>query len=132
MKIAVVSDDGTNISQHFGRARQYVVLAVEEGNVVSREKRNKVGHHTLGNDECCEAASGERHGFDAGAQSRHVGMAEGIADCQTLIAGGMGWGAYKSLKDRGIDVVVTNVENIEDAVRLYLDGKLPNIMQRLH
>jgi predicted Fe-Mo cluster-binding NifX family protein len=59
-------------------------------------------------------------------------MVETIADCQVLIAGGMGWGAYESLKSRGIEPVVTDVENIEEAVRLYLEGKLPNLMERLH
>jgi len=44
----------------------------------------------------------------------------------------MGWGAYDSLKSRGIETVVTDVENIEEAIKLYLDGKLPNLMERLH
>jgi len=44
----------------------------------------------------------------------------------------MGWGAYDSLKNAGIEVVVTDVENIDEAVRLYLEGKLPNLMERLH
>jgi len=30
MKIALVSDDGTNVSKHFGRA-QYVVFTLENG-----------------------------------------------------------------------------------------------------
>ena len=59
-------------------------------------------------------------------------MAETIADCQVLIAGGMGWGAYESLKSRGIETVVTDVDDIEKAVTLYLQGKLPNLMERLH
>jgi predicted Fe-Mo cluster-binding NifX family protein len=29
MKIAIVSDDGMTISQHFGRATYYVVVSVE-------------------------------------------------------------------------------------------------------
>jgi hypothetical protein len=29
--IAVISDDGRTVSQHFGRARYYVVLTVENG-----------------------------------------------------------------------------------------------------
>jgi predicted Fe-Mo cluster-binding NifX family protein len=44
----------------------------------------------------------------------------------------MGWGAYDSLKSRGIEPVVTDVEDIEEAVKLYLEGKLPNLMERLH
>jgi predicted Fe-Mo cluster-binding NifX family protein len=132
MKIAAISDDGVNISQHFGRAPVYVVLSVEDGKVVGREIRPKAGHHTFAADQHPDTAPGERHGYDAGAQSRHDTMAQSIADCQVLIAGGMGWGAYESLKSRGIETMVTDIENIEDAVKLYLQGKLPNLMERLH
>ncbi len=132
MKIAAISEDGTTISQHFGRAPYYVVLTVENGKVVSKEKRDKAGHHTFGGGQHPETVPGERHGFDAGAQSRHAAMAQSIDDCKIVIAGGMGWGAYESLKSRGIETVVTDVEDIEEAVKLYLQGKLPNLMERLH
>jgi predicted Fe-Mo cluster-binding NifX family protein len=59
-------------------------------------------------------------------------MAETIADCQVLIAGGMGWGAYESLESRNIQPIVTDIRNIDEAVKLYLEGKLPNLMERLH
>src|SRR4030042_477499 len=132
MKIAAISEDGATISQHFGRAPLYVVATVEDGKVVNKEKRDKAGHHTFSGDQHPETAPGERHGYDAGAQSRHDTMAQSIDDCQVLLAGGMGWGAYESLKSRGLETVVTDVEDIEKAVKLYLDGKLPNLMERLH
>ncbi len=132
MKIAAVSDDGVTISQHFGRAPLYVVITTENGKVVSKETRPKAGHHTFAAGEHQDTAPGERHGYDAGAQSRHATMAQSIADCQVLIAGGMGWGAYENLKSRSIETIVTDIENIEEAVKLYLDGKLPNLMDRLH
>ena len=132
MKIATITEDGVTVSQHFGRAPYYLVTTVEDGKVVKIEKRDKAGHHTFATGQHPETEPGERHGYDAGAQSRHAVMAQGIADCQVLIAGGMGWGAYESLKSRGIETVVTDVENIEVAVRLYVDGKLPNLMERLH
>ena len=44
MKIAVITDDGKTISQHFGRALHYQVLTIEEGKVVDREMRDKLGH----------------------------------------------------------------------------------------
>jgi predicted Fe-Mo cluster-binding NifX family protein len=109
-----------------------VVLTVEKGKVVNREKRDKAGHHTFASGQHPETVPGERHGYDAGAQSRHAAMAQSIDDCKVLIAGGMGWGAYESLKSRGIETVVTDVENIEDAVKRYSEGKLPNLMERLH
>jgi len=132
MKIAAVSDDGYKISQHFGRAPYYVVLTVENGVIVNKEQRPKAGHHTFAAQEPHKMAPGERHGFDEGSQSRHASMAETIADCQVLFAGGMGWGAYESLKGYNIEPVITDVENIYKAVELYLKGKLPNLMDRLH
>ena len=121
MKIAAITEDGITISQHFGRAPYYLVVTIEDGKIVSKEKRDKVGHHNFAGSEHSETAPGERHGYDAAAQSRHSMMAQSIADCQVLFAGGMGWGAYDSLKKAGIEVIVTDVENIDEAVKLYLD-----------
>ena len=36
MKLAVITDDGKTISQHFGRAVYYAILAVEDGQVVQK------------------------------------------------------------------------------------------------
>jgi predicted Fe-Mo cluster-binding NifX family protein len=132
MKIAVISEDGVTISQHFGRAPLYVVVTVENGKVVSKENRNKAGHHTFSGHPHVEPGPGERHGYDAGSQSKHAQMAQSIDDCQSLLAGGMGWGAYDSLKSHGIETIITDVTNIDEAVQLYIDGKLPNLMERLH
>jgi predicted Fe-Mo cluster-binding NifX family protein len=53
-------------------------------------------------------------------------------DCQLLIAGGMGWGAQVSLKQNGIESLITDVNNIDEAIQLYIQGKLPNLTERLH
>lgn len=132
MKIAAVTEDGTTISQHFGRAPYYLVMEAADGKVVSKEKRDKAGHHTFAGAEHHETVPGQRHGYDAGAQSLHAAMAQTIEDCQVLLAGGMGWGAHDSLKNAGIKVVVTDVEDIDTAVNLYLQDNLPNLMERLH
>jgi predicted Fe-Mo cluster-binding NifX family protein len=131
MKIAAITEDGTTVSQHFGRASLYVVVTVEDGKVTNKETRSKTGHHTFA-ERHSELAPGERHGYDSGAQTRHASMAESIADCQVLIAGGMGWGAYESMKSYNIEPVVTDVEHIDEAVKLYIGGKLTNLMERLH
>jgi len=132
MKIAAVSDDGVSISQHFGRAPHYVVLTIEEGQIVSDELRPKVGHHTFASQEHSHAAPGERHGCDAGSEPKHRLMAETITDCEVLIAGGMGWGAYESLRVRGIRPIITDLTNIREAVLRLLRGELPDQMERLH
>ncbi len=132
MKIAVISDDGTSISQHFGRAPLYVVVTVEEGKVVGKESRDKAGHHTFAAHQPPDLAPCESHGYDAGSQARHQSMAGTISDCQVLLAGGMGWGAYESMQSYNIKPVVTDAKSIDEAVQLYLDGKLTNLMERLH
>jgi len=134
MKIAVVTEDEVTISQHFGRAPYYVVVTTQDGKIVSREKRNKAGHHTAGSHDCHEDQSCHdgKHGMDAESQSKHAGMVANILDSQVLISGGMGYGAYESLESSGIEPIITDAESIDEAVKLYLDGKLVNLMEKLH
>jgi predicted Fe-Mo cluster-binding NifX family protein len=132
MKIAVVTEDGATISQHFGRAPYYVVLTVEDGQVVGREQREKVAHghgHDHGGHVAIE---GQAHGFDAASQDVHGRMAAPIFDCQLLLARGMGMGAFQNLVQAGIQVVITDVPVIDDAVAAYLAGTLTNHIERLH
>ena len=132
MKIAAVSEDGVNISQHFGRAPYYVVLTVEGNEIVDSDTRPKAGHHTFAAQEHPRLAPGERHGYDPGSQAKHRSMAETIADCEVLIAGGMGQGAYEGLRGYGIRPIVTDVGDIREAVGRYLEGNLPDLRERLH
>jgi len=132
MKIAAASDDEVNISQHFGRASHYVVLTVEDCKVLGQETRAKAGHQTFAAHEPLKLAPGERHGYDTGSETRHESMVEAISDCQVLIAGGMGWGAYESMKEHGIETIVTDVKDIGEATELYLAGNLPDLTERLH
>jgi predicted DNA-binding protein (UPF0251 family)/predicted Fe-Mo cluster-binding NifX family protein len=131
-KIAVISDDGKTISQHFGRAPYYVVVTLEGNKIVSREQRAKAGHHSFGEQADEHPAPGVPHGFDAGSQAKHAVMAQPIGDCKVLLAGGMGRGAYESLRSAGIESIITDIADIDSAVGLYNQGKLPNLMGRLH
>lgn len=132
MKIAAISDDEVSISRHFGRALYYVIVTIEDGKIIAKETRSKAGHQTFAAHEPPKLAPGERHGYDAGSHTRHAAMAEVISECQVLLAGGMGWGAYEAMQGYGIEPIVTDVENIDEAVELYLAGRLPNMMERLH
>jgi len=132
MKIAAISDDGVTISQHFGRASLYVVVTVEDGQIVDTESRSKLGHHSFTGQDHEPEMQGERHGYGQGAQARHTSMMETISDCQALLSGGMGWGAFEAVKEMGIDAVITDVADIKQAASLYAEGKLPNLRDRLH
>jgi predicted Fe-Mo cluster-binding NifX family protein len=131
MKIAVITDDGTSISRHFGRARFYSVFTVEDGEIVKREMRDKMGHHQFVHEEGLVDEQG-RHGFGPGSQDRHAAMAQAIEDCDALLCAGMGWGAYESMKQAGIKTLVTDIVNIADAVQAYLDGTIVDRTDLLH
>jgi predicted Fe-Mo cluster-binding NifX family protein len=132
MKIAAVSEDGITISQHFGRAPFYVVVTVENKTIISREKRDKMGHAHFAGGPHAEGEDSRGHGFDPAAQSRHASMAAAISDCQVLLVRGMGAGAYEFMRQAGIQPVVTDIANIEEAVQAYLAGELVDHTEKLH
>lgn len=138
MKIAVITEDGKTISQHFGRAPYYMVLTIEEGKITQREMRNKLGHnqfagqehHAAGHHEDEHHAAG--HGLDSASHDKHASMAEAIADCKAILCGGMGMGAYESMRRLNIKPVVTDLVNIEEAAQAFIDGKLIDHTELLH
>jgi len=133
IKIAAISDDGQTLSQHFGRAQFYTVLTIVDGKVTTREQREKIGHtHFAGEEHAEDKADPRGHGFDPAAQTRHASMVANIADCQVLLARGMGAGAYQSVYEAGIKPVVTDVVKIDEAVQQYLLGALEDHIERLH
>lgn len=131
MNIAIITEDGKTVSQHFGRAPYYMVYTVEDEKIIDREKRDKASHNTFSRQDE-EQTHREGHGFGAQAQSRHNKMASTIRDCAVVITGGMGRGAYESLKSYNIYPIITDVQNIDSAIEKYLKGDLPNLMERLH
>ncbi len=132
MRIAAITDDGNSISQHFGRASHYLVVTVENGQIVSREMRDKLGHAHFSGEPHESEQPGQPHGFSPMAQNRHAQMIEAIADCEALLCGGMGAGAYESVRTYGIKPVVTDIVSIEEAVRAFAQGKIADRTDRLH
>ena len=130
-KVAAITDDGETISQHFGRAAYYLVATVEEGQIVNRELRHKLGHNQFSNEIHVETP-GEPHGMDAVSHNKHLQMAEAIADCEALLCRGMGMGAYESMKAVGIRPVVTDIPAIDEAVMAYVEGNIVDQIERLH
>lgn len=134
MKIAAITNDGMTISQHFGQAPYYLVLTIEEGKVVKREMRDKIGHTHFSNQhqESAEPTDSKGHGMDESSHNKHVSMAQAIADCKALLCGGMGMGAYESMRQLNIQPVVTDLRNIDEAVQAFIDGKLIDHTELLH
>lgn len=132
MKIAVVTDDGTTVSKHFGRATHYLVATVEHGQIVSREMRPKLGHGQFSDGAHDAEPHGGHHGTGPHAQGRHTQMVQAITDCETLICGGMGYGAYESLKHHGIRPIISDVFDVDQAVIACAEGSLIDHAERLH
>ena len=132
MKIAAITNDGKTISQHFGQAPYYLVLTIEEGKIVNREMREKMGHNHFQNQAHSEEAHGAGHGMDSASHNKHVSMAQAIADCKALLCGGMGMGAYESMRQLNIQPVVTDMSDIDTAVQAFIDGKLIDHTEMLH
>ncbi len=127
MKIALVSNNGTQISRHFGRARSYVVVTIEEGREVTREVRAKPAHHghsqhIHGPDE----ASAHEHHHD------HDAMLAPIADCGVVIANGIGAPMSQRVRRAGLQLICTPMVSVDEAVAAYLAGTLEDHPDLIH
>jgi predicted Fe-Mo cluster-binding NifX family protein len=131
MKIAFITDDGKTISQHFGRAPYYLVIEVDQGVVVNQEMRDKLGHQQFA-DRRPPPHAGQGSGMDSASHDKHNRMSQAISDCDYLICGGMGMGAYQSMQAFGITPLVTQIQSIEEALQAYLSGDLRDETERLH
>ncbi len=133
MKVAIVTNDGEYVSQHFGRSRYYKIYTIDGNEIKNVELRERgTGHFAQGQTQNHEHSHTQadpqgRHGYGADADRRHAGMAAEISDCDVLIAGGMGSGAYESFKRAGLDVMLTDIVWIEEAVTALMEGKMKNL-----
>ncbi|TAL69280.1 MAG: hypothetical protein EPN82_06995 [Bacteroidetes bacterium] len=155
-KIAVVTNNGTSVSQHYGSSRFYEVFTIEDNAVIKREKREKANFHAPGqpynqhlhqhqhgsiNSISPESntgmmqkgqGSGMGHGWDHHSEDKHKTMIGNILDCKYLLARGMGYGIYNHLNNAGIEPIVTDIQLIEEAVNSVIDGTIVNHSEKLH
>jgi len=136
MKIAIITEDGKTISRHFGRAPYYLVLTIEDGQIIHKEMRSKLGHGQFQNQHQADGAHehehGQGHGHDTASHNKHVSMAETISDCAALICGGMGMGAYDSMRRLNIQPVITDLQDIDSAAVAFVEGRLVDHTELLH
>jgi predicted Fe-Mo cluster-binding NifX family protein len=105
MKIAVTSQNRSDITQHAGRCRNFRIFEVVDGRVTVQsllELPKEASFH--------ESPPDALHPLD---------------DVDLLIAGGMGKGLQTRLARKGIVSLVTSETDPETAVRLWLAGDLP-------
>jgi predicted Fe-Mo cluster-binding NifX family protein len=118
MKIAVASDDGVTIAEHFGRCAGFEIFEVAGNEATIIERRPNTNVHQHGQEDCDQ----HDHG---GAAHSHESFLAALRDCQAVICRGMGRRAVADLAARGIKPIVT-VQDItaQQAVELYATGQL--------
>jgi predicted Fe-Mo cluster-binding NifX family protein len=121
-RIALPTDDGTTLCQHFGRARYYKVIDLTDGVVTATELRDKFAH-------VCGDAS-----LDSGLphEEVHKRLAEAAHGCDTVIAGGMGGGAMDALLAAGLKVIQTDMSSLDEIVEAFRTGRLVNVTEQPH
>jgi len=135
MKIAIVSDDNQTVSQHFGRAENYIVILLEHEKIIERKTLAKPGRcHTAsrGRGKHNHTADARGRGFGHQAKGAHQDMFENIMDCDILITGGMGRGAYLDLQELGIRPIVTDIADIASVIQAVLDDTIVDHVEQLH
>jgi predicted Fe-Mo cluster-binding NifX family protein len=109
LRIAFATMDGETITRHFGRARSYEVVILRDGAVVDRTNRIAPPHS---------------HGHGEGGRHDHSGLLEVLADCDVVVAGGMGPPMRADFRARGIRPILTSETSIDEAVRRLAAGEL--------
>jgi predicted Fe-Mo cluster-binding NifX family protein len=116
--IALPTEDGTTLCQHFGRARYYKVVEITDGKVVATELRDKFAH--VHGNETQESA-------EVNHEEAHARMADAAHGCDTIIAGGMGMGAINALTTAGYTVMQTDMTELDKIVEAYCAGTFVNL-----
>ena len=106
MKIAIPTNDGINISAHFGRCRQFLIFEAGNGKVKLIETRTNAGCHQHGSHSSDGAA--ERH--------THSGFVEVLGDCETVLCSGIGAGAVEALRAGGIPVAIVEASGSAEQI----------------
>jgi len=118
MKIAIPSDEGTYLCQHFGRALGFTIFEVDNGQILNQEYRlNNFTGHALGHHD-------EQHHHDAEheehSQQSHNRILNALHDCEVVIAGGMGRRLVDDLTGAGKKVIITTQIETCKAVEMFL------------
>ncbi|GAB4286606.1 MAG: hypothetical protein Kow0098_02020 [Ignavibacteriaceae bacterium] len=124
-KIAVATNDLKRVTGHIGRCRAFRIFEIKENKIINSETRenNFTNHRRGGHQHHHEGRSGDHQGH---GRHSHQRLIEGLIDCNVLISRGGGWRVVEDLKKHNIITVFTDVDQIEDAVNLFINGKLKN------
>jgi predicted Fe-Mo cluster-binding NifX family protein len=109
IRVAIATTDGVSLSPHLARSAAFVVFDVEDGQITSRSVRTRESD-TCGN---------------------HKSFVEMVEGCGAVICGGIGQGAFDSLRMAGIEpVVAAGPHSIEETLKHFMAGTLATTSER--
>jgi predicted Fe-Mo cluster-binding NifX family protein len=119
-KIAIATDDKTNISMHLGRCKYFAIYTIAPHEIVNREYlQNTFTHQSKSTAEC------EDNAIPGMADHSHDELLKALSECRVVLSGGIGQRLIDDLKRAGIRAyVVADEGGIEDLVQKYLEGEL--------
>jgi predicted Fe-Mo cluster-binding NifX family protein len=118
MRIAIPSDDGTNVAGHTGRASGFVIYDIENNEAMRVEYRtNSYTAHAKG--EC----EGDNHHTSHEHRS-HEDLLGALHDCNFMLAHGMGPRLVNDLARKNIRVTFCDETLAEDAAKKLAAGQL--------
>lgn len=112
MQIALPTDDRTNVAEHFGRAAEFAVYEIGEGEARLVEHRPNYHAHAGG-----PHAAGGGHGH---SRDFH----EGLAGVDVLICRGMGRRATEACAALGVRVFFAAGGSLDDVAARFARGEL--------
>lgn len=116
MKIAFPTRDYRTISGHFGKMNGLLFLTIDDGVEVGREQRDMSGM------PMCRVGGGEKPKF----------VSERLADCDVVIAGGMGTSMVDRIEATNTEVVITDIGMVDEALSSYLSETIEHQPQLAH
>ena len=123
MRIAIPTNDGTSISEHFGRSASFLIFEIENGQIKSRELKTNGMEHSHAQGAC------DHHSVESKPHS-HAGILATLDGCQVVICAGMGQRAAEALRTSGTQILVAPPAPAEETVIAYLAGKLTQRTER--
>lgn len=106
MKIAVGTNDQVTINQkHFGESQYFAIFTILNGEISRKEFRENPNKTEVG----------AQHG-------RTDVIIHLLNDCQIIIGQSMGHKALEILGSHPIDVIISEIDDIQTAVEAYLAG----------
>jgi len=119
MRIAIATRNQETVTAHYGKAPGFLVFEFRDGRLVDRRFREKRR----------PGPGADAHGHQGGGGRAAAAL---IADCDVVVAGGMGRRAARHLDAAGVAVILTDERSVEEAARRCADGELPHLEERFH